>query len=185
MARVPPSRHLMSCGLWVPGGRTEPFFPLGARRPSPTTNSRNPLGLSAPRLASVPSDITLHPSRASASVLRASCCDSLPAALFAAHYVYNTVVLGVLHDCPSLIEFEMAYQAQGVGDRIRFTIRHVEQFAQSREVVSKVSLQLPDALDRLDELDRQFQIRSRMAFSRNSQTGLTNEDASTNNSRSR
>src|SRR5579862_2055774 len=95
MARVPPPRHLMYRGLWVPGGRTEPFFPLRARRPSPITNPRTPIGLPAPRLASVPSDITRRRSRACVFVLRASYCGSLPAAPFAARYVYDTVVLAV------------------------------------------------------------------------------------------
>jgi hypothetical protein len=38
-------------------GFLEPSFPLGGCRPYPTTNPRNPTGLPAPRLASVPSDI--------------------------------------------------------------------------------------------------------------------------------
>src|SRR5262249_10318132 len=33
LAWLSPSRHLMYRGLWVPGGRTEPFFPLCPRRP--------------------------------------------------------------------------------------------------------------------------------------------------------
>ena len=63
---------------------------------------------------------------------------------------------------PSPIEFEMAYQARVAGARIRFAIKHIEQFAHSSEVVREVSLQLLDALDRLDESDRHFQSRTRM-----------------------
>jgi len=63
----------------------------------------------------------------------------------------------------SPIEFEMAYQARVASDRIRFAIKHIERFARCSEQVREVSMQLLDALDRLDELDRQFQTRSRMA----------------------
>ena len=64
---------------------------------------------------------------------------------------------------PSLIEFEMAYQARVSGDRIRFAIKHIERFAQCWEQMREVCLHLLDALDRLNEVDRQFQTRSRMA----------------------
>src|SRR6516165_4223883 len=37
MARISPSRHPLYCGLWVLGGRTEPFFPLCPRRQIGTT----------------------------------------------------------------------------------------------------------------------------------------------------
>jgi hypothetical protein len=63
---------------------------------------------------------------------------------------------------PSPIDFEMAYQARVASDRIRFAIKHLEQFAQSSEQVREVSLQLLDALGRLAEVDRDFQTRSRM-----------------------
>ena len=62
----------------------------------------------------------------------------------------------------SPIDFEMAYQARVAVDRIRFAIKQIEQFGQSSEHVREASLQLLDALDRLEELDRQFQTRSRM-----------------------
>jgi len=76
----------------------------------------------------------------------------------------------------------MAYQARVAIDRIKFAIKHVEQFAQSSAIVCEVSLQLLDALDRLDELDRQT--RSRKAIRPRCANGMTNEDASTNDSRS-
>jgi hypothetical protein len=63
---------------------------------------------------------------------------------------------------PSRIDFEVAYQARVAGDRIRFAIKHLEQFAKNSEQVREASLQLLDALDRLDELDRHFQTRSRI-----------------------
>ena len=72
---------------------------------------------------------------------------------------------------PSPIDFEVAYQARVALDRIRFAIKHIEQFAQSSEQVREVSLQLLDALDRLDELDRHFQTRSRMGVLTTSANG--------------
>ena len=69
-----------------------------------------------------------------------------------------------LRDQPSPMHFEMAYQARVACDRIRFAIKHLEQFAQGSEPEREVSLQLLDALNRLEELDRQFQTRSRMSI---------------------
>jgi len=64
---------------------------------------------------------------------------------------------------PSALEFEMAYQARVAIDRIKFAIKHAEQFAKPCIHMREVSLQLLDALDRLEALDRRFQIRSRIA----------------------
>jgi hypothetical protein len=63
---------------------------------------------------------------------------------------------------PSPIDFEVAYQTRVALGRIRFAIKHIERLAQCSEQVREVSLQLLDALDRLDELDRHFQTRSRL-----------------------
>jgi hypothetical protein len=68
---------------------------------------------------------------------------------------------------PSAIEFEMAYQARVAIDRIKFAIRHVEQFSKPWIHMREAGLQLLDALDRLESLDRRFQIRSRIAVDRN------------------
>ena len=65
-------------------------------------------------------------------------------------------------DRPSPIEFEMAYQARVAIDRIRFAIKHTEQFARQSDQSREVGLQLLDALDRLESLDRHFQARSRI-----------------------
>ncbi len=65
------------------------------------------------------------------------------------------------HLRPSPIEFEMAYQARVAIDRIRFAIKHTEQFARPCETMREVGIQLLDALDRLEALDRHFQGRSR------------------------
>ena len=64
---------------------------------------------------------------------------------------------------PSAIEFEMAYQARVAIDRIKFAIRHAEQFAKPCEAMREVGMQLLDALQRLEALDRRFQARSRIA----------------------
>ncbi|MGA2725470.1 MAG: hypothetical protein ABSG79_24055 [Bryobacteraceae bacterium] len=64
---------------------------------------------------------------------------------------------------PSAIEFEMAYQARVAIDRIKFAIRHAEQFAKPCEAMREVGMQLLDALQRLESLDRRFQARSRIA----------------------
>ena len=68
---------------------------------------------------------------------------------------------------PSAIEFEMAYQARVVIDRIKFAIKHTEQFSKPCIHVREAGLQLLDALERLESLDRRFQIRSRVAAERN------------------
>src|ERR1700687_3576186 len=68
---------------------------------------------------------------------------------------------------PSPIEFEMAYQARVAIDRIKFAIKHTEQFSTPCIHMRDAGLQLLDALDRLESLDRRFQIRSRIAVDRN------------------
>ena len=73
---------------------------------------------------------------------------------------------------PSAAEFEMAYQARVAIDRIKFAIKHTEQFALPCDLMREASLQLLDALERLEALDRRFQVRSRMApSSRNGRAG--------------
>ena len=64
---------------------------------------------------------------------------------------------------PSAIEFEMAYQARVAIDRIKFAIKHTEQFARPCDPKREVGLELLDALERLEAIDRRFQVRSRMA----------------------
>ena len=64
---------------------------------------------------------------------------------------------------PSPIEFEMAYQVRIAIERIRFAIRHVEQYSSSRDQIRDACMQLLDALDRLQSSDRHFQTRSRGA----------------------
>ena len=64
---------------------------------------------------------------------------------------------------PSPIEFEMAYQARVAIDRIKFAIKHTEQFARPCDTLREVGMQLLDALERLESLDRRFQARSRLS----------------------
>jgi hypothetical protein len=60
---------------------------------------------------------------------------------------------------PSAMEYEMAYQARIAIDRIRFAITQTEQSARHSDPVREASLQLVDALDRLESADRHFQSR--------------------------
>jgi hypothetical protein len=62
---------------------------------------------------------------------------------------------------PTPTEFEMAYQARVAIDRIRFAIKHTEQFGPRTDQMRETGLQLLDALQRLETVDRRFQQRSR------------------------
>ena len=80
---------------------------------------------------------------------------------------------GIMHDVLELIEaevhkrptppvdFEMAYQVRVAIDRIRFAIKHTEQFGPRTDEMREVGLQLLDALERLTAADRHFQKRFR------------------------
>jgi hypothetical protein len=59
------------------------------------------------------------------------------------------------------IDFEMAYQARVASDRIRFAIRQIDCTTDHSEHLREVSLQLLDALDRLECAERHFQGISR------------------------
>jgi hypothetical protein len=61
----------------------------------------------------------------------------------------------------SPMEFEMAYQARVAIDRIRFAIRHTPEFGSCQSGPwCEVGLQLLDALERLESVDRRFQNRA-------------------------
>ena len=77
---------------------------------------------------------------------------------------------------PSAIEFEMAYQARVAIDRIRFAIRHAEQFARPSDTMREACLELLDALQRLEALDRRFQVRSRTANGHRSERESSNRN---------
>ena len=72
---------------------------------------------------------------------------------------------------PSAIEFEMAYQARVAIDRIRFAIKHTEQFGPRSDQMREAGLQLLDALQRLETVDRCFQARARSRGSRTAASG--------------
>ena len=82
------------------------------------------------------------------------------------HQIIETIEAEV-RSRPSAIEFEMAYQARIAIDRIKFAIKHAEQFSKPCIHMRDASLQLLDALDRLESLDRRFQVRSRATADRN------------------
>jgi hypothetical protein len=64
------------------------------------------------------------------------------------------------HACPSSIEFEMAYQARVAMDRIKSAIKQAEQFSKPADEMRQATLELLDALLRLERVDRRFQLRS-------------------------
>jgi len=66
------------------------------------------------------------------------------------------------HSRPSPVEFEMAYQARVAIDRIRFAIKTTEQFCPKSNPLREAGLQLLEALQRLETVDRRFQERSRI-----------------------
>jgi hypothetical protein len=61
----------------------------------------------------------------------------------------------------SSIEFEMAYQMRVATERIRFAIRQAEQYGPKTDPMREIGVQLLDALERLESVDRKFQLRSR------------------------
>lgn len=61
---------------------------------------------------------------------------------------------------PSGMEFEMAYQAHIAIERIRFAIKQTEQAGGRAEQIREAGMQLLDALDRLESVERRFQQRS-------------------------
>jgi hypothetical protein len=77
------------------------------------------------------------------------------------------IVEAEVHSRPTATEFEMAYQARVAMDRIRFAIKHTEQFGPRTDPMREAGLQLHDALTRLESAERNFQKRFR------SETGFT------------
>jgi hypothetical protein len=62
---------------------------------------------------------------------------------------------------PTSIEFELAYQARVAMDRIRFAIKHTEQFGPKTQHMREGAFQLLDALERLASAERRFKKRFR------------------------
>ena len=67
------------------------------------------------------------------------------------------------HSRPTPFEFELAYQARVAIDRLRFAIKHTQQFCPRSDPSHEAGLQLLDALERLESVERRFQQRSRSA----------------------
>jgi hypothetical protein len=72
--------------------------------------------------------------------------------------VFSIVERKVISERSSM-EFEMAFQMRVAGEKIRFAIRALDAMGPFK--TDEVSLQLLDALGRLEGLDRRFQDRSR------------------------
>jgi hypothetical protein len=66
---------------------------------------------------------------------------------------------------PSPSEFELAYQARLAIDKIRFAVKQIEQANSNAAPLCEASLQLLDALDRLEAAERNFQRRFRPSLS--------------------
>src|SRR2546423_5385112 len=62
---------------------------------------------------------------------------------------------------PTPTEFEMAYQARVAMDRIGFAIKHTEQFGPRTDQMPEDGVQLLDAIQRLETVNRRFPERSR------------------------
>lgn len=73
---------------------------------------------------------------------------------------------------PTPMEFELAYQARVAMDRIRFAIKHTEQFAPRTEQMQEAGVQLLDALERLESAERRFQQRFRTSEPRITEPGI-------------
>jgi hypothetical protein len=59
------------------------------------------------------------------------------------------------------LEFEMAYQARIAIDRIKLAVRRTEQADSRGDHIREAGLLLLEALDRLQSVERRFQLRSR------------------------
>ena len=85
---------------------------------------------------------------------------------------------------PAPIEFEVAYHVRVAIDRIRFAIRHTEQYCPQSEQVREAEFQLLDALERLENVDRGLQERSRI-YGRPPASKMEHENVRTNEDFSR
>ncbi len=60
-------------------------------------------------------------------------------------------------------DFEMAYQAKVAAERIRFAIRQLDEESRRVAQIRDAAMQLLDALERLESVDRRFQDEWRRA----------------------
>src|SRR6266436_6472286 len=94
LARVSPSCDSLYCGLWLPGSRTEPFFPLRSRRSSELTRRRNAAQVPPSGFARYAwSGITPGPLLRFDKPSHEFCSDNSRVVLFAELLFTNTVVL--------------------------------------------------------------------------------------------
>src|SRR6202040_4221253 len=94
LARGPPSRHSLQCGLGVPGGRTEPFFPLCSRRSVGLILPRNAHAIPSSGFAPCAgSGIIPAPLLPFVRPSPGSCSGNSRVVLFVELHFYNTVVL--------------------------------------------------------------------------------------------
>lgn len=95
-----------------------------------------------------------------------------------AMHEFLQIVEAEVQSRPTPTEFEMAYQARVAIDRIRFAIKHTEQFGPRTDQMREAGVQLLDALQRLETADRRFQERSRFCpRARNSKNERTHAAA--------
>ena len=83
-----------------------------------------------------------------------------------ARKVFSMVELD-LQSRPVSIEFEMAYQARVAADRIRFAVSQIDEPSRHSDQLREPSMQLLDALDRLESAERRFQVHSKLTVRAN------------------
>ena len=88
---------------------------------------------------------------------------------------FMEIVDAEVRSSPSAMEFELAYQVRVAVERIRFTIKHIECFVPPCPHLREANLQLLDALDRLESVDRRFQRRSRISSDGNDTRSVNRE----------
>ncbi len=94
LARLSSSRDSLYCGLWVPGGRAEPFFPLRSRRSSGLTRPGNAAQVPPSGFARYAwSGITPGPLLPFDKPSHGFCSDNSRVVPFVDRPFYNTVVL--------------------------------------------------------------------------------------------
>jgi len=78
--------------------------------------------------------------------------------------VFSIVEKKVISDRASM-EFEMAYQMRVAGEKIRFAIKAIDEIRVGPTSAQETSLQLLDALNRLEETERRLQSRQDLRLS--------------------
>src|SRR4051812_39169636 len=84
---------------------------------------------------------------------------------------------GEVPSWPTAMGFELAYQARGAMDRIRFGIKHADQFGKGTEQMQEAGFQLLDVLQRLETADRRFQELSQIGSGPRRANGASNSNS--------